>query len=112
MTAWTVDDVVQAVRDALPEGWSYEVEPETASARILEGSDVRWERADPDLRLLSFHALGWLMVRGKDAPRNAWALRAGELTTSDVLRRAQEVSDPPDVDPEEIRKAYREKGEM
>jgi len=112
MTLWTVDQTVQAVRDALPEDWSYEIYPETASAAILDGETVVWERADPDLRLLSFHAWGWLKVRGKPAPTNAWAPRTSELSTSDVVRKANEVEDPPDIDPEEIRKCYQEKGEI
>lgn len=112
MTLWTVDQTVQAVRDVLPEDWSYEIYPETASAAILNGETVMWERADPDLRLLSFHAYGWLMVRGMAKPTNAWAPRSSELTTNDVVHKASKLEDPPDLDPDEVRKFYQRKGEI
>jgi hypothetical protein len=114
VTAWSLEEVRQSLQQSLPDGWKLEQGSTEGYlwVRLLQsdGSEA-WNTIHLDERNLLLAAYCWLLLRGQPVPTpdvSAWGSRRGELTMRGVTRRALNLPDPEDLDPDEIRAVYEE----
>jgi hypothetical protein len=98
MTAWSIEEARAEIDSALPAGWVFtqsHVGLFRALIRDAEGA-VQWSESNYDERLL-------LLEAPTEGP---WAPRRAELTSRSVQRHALKLSDPEDIDPDELAAVY------
>jgi uncharacterized protein (DUF2235 family) len=109
MTAWSIEEARAEIDSALPAGWVFtqsHVGLFRALIRDAEGA-VQWSESNYDERLLLLDTFGWLWTRTLEAPTEGpWAPRRAELTSRSVQRHALKLSDPEDIDPDELAAVY------
>ena len=117
MSAWSTAEIRGEIERLLPEGWVFEAgwdrEAQQWTSRFyrLEPDNddpvVEWVDWHTDERINLFNAYGYLWVRRQPKPPldSPWRRRK-ELTTEHVRKKALELADPPDLDPEEVKSVY------
>lgn len=115
MTTWTVDDVANAIRQGLPSGLvfdcGFDVAAGTWYVRFWRQQDdqkrVLFEDWGFEQRITYLNAFGWLWSQKQPAPpaHSPWQ-RRGEVTVAQVQRKAHNIPDPADLDPNEVQAVY------
>jgi hypothetical protein len=115
MTAWGTDETLAEVYVILPTGWKFNlnVSGDYPVAEIVdEQGEVKWEDGSSDLKMLLFHAYGWLRnLLPRSAPHPEWGTRRRDdyripCVGKVGLANAPSVPDPADLDPDEIATMY------
>lgn len=113
VSTWSNDEIVQKVRELLPEGWQFKHLLDVDGAFRATIVDVasglsQWSDEQADERLILLNAYGWLFVRKPTARNPRWV--RGEITVPVAQQTLPTVitpqPDPEDLDPEEIDAVY------
>lgn len=108
IAAWSAEELRVEIAKLVPKDHTF-VEEEsdgwfTVSVQTSE-SKVLWADRGILPKTVLTNAFGWLWMRQQKPKHPAWALRSPNQAHHDIpaVRR---TPDPPDLDPEEIRKVY------
>lgn len=120
MTTWSPDEVLQEIQRVLPKGWTLKSGTTKTGFHVsvllpaVEGEErvLAWEDYHVDQRILLFNAYDWIVTRGGSSVpvkspisrRQRLAQQAG-TRWAEALRK-EAVSDPEDVDPDEVNAVY------
>lgn len=113
ITSWTPPEILQAVRELLPKGWSCTFDFDGMFVGSIQNEEGRvvWDDSSGDERLILLNGYGYLFTLGAStATHPVWNVRRRELTREEVQRRALEFPDPDDLDPDFLERAYSKKG--
>lgn len=115
MTTWTVADIDAAIRRALPADLFYDRGFDPAAGtwftrfwRLQDGQkQTLYEDWGFEQRIAYFNAYGWLWAQQQPAPsvHSPWKPR-GDVTATQVQRKARNIPDPADLDPNEVESVY------
>jgi hypothetical protein len=110
MSDWSLEEAKEAVRRALPEGWSYSYdvvgwEILNAEAKVVKSGLAATH--DPKPILIDIYVYLYFSTI-PEVVSGPWSTsKRKELTTRDVGKHASRyIADPPDLDPDEILSAY------
>lgn len=110
ITSWGSSEILQAIRELLPSGWTCSFTIDGGEIRDAEGQVV-WKDLVGDERLLLLNGYGFLLTREQPVrSHHIWGARSHELTREKVLRKALEFPDPEDLDPDFLANVYKKGG--
>jgi hypothetical protein len=110
ITSWGPREVLQAIQELLPVGWTCSFTIDGGEIRNAEGLVV-WKDLVGDEKLLLLNGYGYLLTREPPVrPHHVWGVRTCELTREVVQRKALDFPDPEDLDPDFLDNAYKKGG--